>query len=107
MTKKRLWEIAQEHGWVVAIDGEDQYLLSQYSSRGQDFNVSVNGHRVSDIIESLDSYLDSFDISYEAYLWLDDTGHGKNGAPYEMIDVYKDMEECKEMMEELVFAWKH
>ena len=50
---------------------------------------------------NLRDYINDFDVSYEAYLWLDDTGHGRNGAPYEMIDVYEDMEECLHNMEEL------
>ena len=39
---------------------------------------------------------ESFDVSEEAYLWLDNSGHGKNGAPYDMKDVYEDIEEAKE-----------
>ena len=38
----------------------------------------------------------------EAYIWLDDSGHGKNGAPHDMKDVYEDMEACKSMLGELV-----
>ena len=34
---------------------------------------------------------------------LDNTGHGLNGAPYDMKDVYEDMEACKKMVYEL---WK-
>ena len=46
-------------------------------------------------------YYSDFDVSRETYLWLDDTGHGKNGAPYDMIEVYHDMEECEELIQEL------
>ena len=40
----------------------------------------------------------------EAYLWLDETGHGKNGAPYRMKDVVKDMEEAEKMIDRLLDA---
>lgn len=33
---------------------------------------------------------ESYDVSYETYIWLDESGHGKNGAPYEMKDVLED-----------------
>lgn len=40
-------------------------------------------------------------MSYETYIWLDDTGHGRNGAPYDMIDVYNDMLWWRNSLEEL------
>lgn len=42
-----------------------------------------------------------YDVSYETYLWLDDEGHGSNGAPYDMKDVYEDMEWWKDSLENL------
>ena len=42
-----------------------------------------------------------FDVSSETYLWLDNTGHGTNGAPYDMKDLYEDMDACQEMIMEL------
>lgn len=49
------------------------------------------------------SWKQNYDGGYAAYLWLDNTGHGLNGAPYDMKDVYEDMEACKKMVYEL---WK-
>ena len=40
----------------------------------------------------------------EAYLWLDDNGHGKNGAPYRMKDVLADMEEAEKNIDSLLDA---
>lgn len=40
----------------------------------------------------------------EAYLWLDDNGHGKNGAPYRMKDVLADMEAAEKYIESLLDA---
>lgn len=36
-------------------------------------------------------------------MWLDNEGHGTNGTPYDMKDVYEDMEACEEMTFKL---WK-
>jgi len=101
-TKKQLLKIAEELDWNVR-DYGDTVEFSKYSDYGQDYDFCINSHN---LIDELDSYIMGFDISEEAYKWLDETGHGANGAPYEMIDVYKDMENCKEMMEELLYEWK-
>ena len=76
--------------------------LSRYSSAGQDFSINVSiGECKNDFLSNLYEVYVDFDVSYETYLWLDNTGHGINGAPYDMIDVYKDMEECQESILEL------
>lgn len=40
-------------------------------------------------------------MSYETYLWLDSNGHGKNDAPYDMKDVYEDVEWWRDSLEYL------
>lgn len=40
-------------------------------------------------------------IAKETYTCLDHSGHGINGAPYDMRDVYNDMEECQDEIEKL------
>ena len=32
---------------------------------------------------------------------MDNTGHGKDGAPHDMKDVYEDMKTCHEYIEEM------
>lgn len=97
---EKVQEIAENLGWNVDI--QDNVAIFQRCSGFQDFDIGV------DIAETLDEFADNlynsyseFDVSYEAYLWLDSTGHGANGAPYEMIDVYNDMKECEEAIHEL------
>jgi hypothetical protein len=34
-------------------------------------------------------------------LWVDDSGHGKNGAPYRLRDIIDDMENVEEELLEL------
>lgn len=52
----------------------------------------------------MEEYYENFDVDSEAYLWLDDTGHGKNGAPYRMRDVLADMEAAEKNIENLLDA---
>ena len=96
----KMIEIAQENEWIVTVDERD-YTFSKFSPAGQDFNIEVSGDTAQEIIEGVKEYYDNFDCSFEAYLWLDSEGHGTNGAPYDMKDVYEDMEACAEMINEL------
>ena len=43
---------------------------------------------------------------YEAYLWIGDDGHGRNGAPYHIKDIVSDMEEAEEQIYELLQAFE-
>lgn len=92
----------EDTDWSIS-DIEDEYISLQiYSSYGQDFNITVKlGNDKDEFLENLYRYYDGFDVSYETYLWLDDEGHGKNGAPYDMKDVYEDMEECESFILDL------
>ena len=91
------YKVEQEDGIV--------YSLSTSSPFGQDCYVEIDSENDADMfINNLRNYTDDFDVSYEAYLWLDETGHGKNGAPYDMRDVYEDMEWWRNAMSELADA---
>lgn len=104
--KKEITEIAESLNFNITISEDEDVNISfaKTSSYGQDFNFEISVDKdasMIDIWKRLQSYQNNFDVSAEAYLWLDESGHGKNGAPFEMIDVYKDMEECKGFVTEL------
>ena len=96
-----LYEI-EKLGFAIQHEGGNVYLISKFSPCGQDCNASIDTEDDAEsFIYNIRAYADDFDVSYEAYLWLDNTGHGTNGAPYDMRDVYEDMEWWKESLEEL------
>ena len=97
---KKLIEAAENLGWTVDIDG-NTFAFSKHSPAGLDFNIEVNAKSKDEVVEELQEKYNGFDCSEETYLWLDKTGHGTNGAPYDMKDVYKDMEACQDMLGEL------
>lgn len=97
---KKMIKVAEKLGWVVSING-NEFTFSKYSPAGQDFNIEIIANDLEEVIEEIQERCDSFDCSEETYLWLDNTGHGKNGAPYDMKDLYEDMESCLEMMKAL------
>lgn len=104
--KKEMTEIAESLNFNITISEDEDVNISfaKTSSYGQDFNFEISVDKdasMIDIWRELQSYQNNFDVSAEAYLWLDESGHGKNGAPFEMIDVYNDMEECKGFVTEL------
>lgn len=102
MTKAKIEKIASDLGWSINWyknnDGSKFVMFSQFSPAGQDFNCEVDYKTLEEIKDELRKYYACYDPSYEAYLWLDESGHRKNGAPYEMIDVYNDMKACEEML---------
>lgn len=95
--------IAQSLNWNVDVDEKNDIIQFQkYSSCGQDFSFTVERCGVfSDLCQAIYNYYDEFDVSYETYQWLDSSGHGTNGAPYDMMDVYNDMQECENNILEL------
>lgn len=114
----KLLDIAEKQGWRFEdTDYGDHkgYLFAKYSPAGQDFyfELSLDYKDENDtrcygdiLIDQLSEYIDGFDVSYETYLWLDNSGHGRSGAPYDMRDLYNDMESCMEMMQKLLDEWK-
>ena len=80
-------------------DCEEYITFNKHTSKGQEVSLEIDKEEASCLAciarEARQRY-ESFDVSEEAYLWLDSFGHGKNGAPYDMKDVYEDMEEAKE-----------
>jgi len=102
-TIEELIQIAENNGWNVDIDEKD-YTFAQYSNAGQDFFFTITADTAEELITELSDYIEGYNPFDEALLWIRD-GHGVNGAPYDAEDVYNDMKDCKQMMQELLDAW--
>lgn len=105
--KDSIVEIAEKNGWNVYIMDESNgniiYDFGKCSPLGQDFHFAAemeNGNPYT-LLDNIYERFNDFDASSETYLWLDEDGHGKNGAPYDMKDLYEDMESCQTMILEL------
>ena len=116
MDKKfeKIYEIAEREGWKVDYSYTDEketdiiFSFQKYSPAGRDFCFEVCVPNDEDeyviydsVADAIYTYFEGFDVSYETYIWLDEEGHGKNGAPYDMSDVYKDTESCEKMIDDL------
>lgn len=100
---KKMIGVAEKLDWSVTVNDND-FEFEKYSPAGQDFILSITANNLEEAISKIRERYDNFDVSEEASLWLDDTGHGKNGAPYDMKDLYEDMEACEQMILELYEA---
>lgn len=89
--------------WTMTMD-EDRVCFSIYSPTGRYFDFDVATSDVEDIetlSQAVRQYYEDFDVSYETYIWLDNRGHGANGAPYEMEDVLNDTKWIDDALEQL------
>lgn len=96
----KIVEIAESLDWKITGENEN-FELEKISPAGRDFTLNVCAETMKEFFRELFVIWNSFDVSYETYLWLGDDGHGKNGAPYDMKDVYEDVKACEEMIREL------
>lgn len=97
---EKMIEVAEKLNWTVRVN-DNNFEFNKYSPAGQDFNISITAENLGEVVEEIKERIDNFDCSEETYLWLDNTGHGTKGAPYDMKDLYEDMEACLKMIEEL------
>lgn len=102
---EKMRPLFEKENFVLTYNKESMtYMFSKTSPAGQDFSFEVDiGCDIEDFLDIVDNYYQNFDVSYETYLWLDNTGHGKNGAPYEMEDVLEDMKACEQYINDI--AW--
>lgn len=93
-----------ENGWS-AYENEMDVDFSTCSAFGGDINIVIDkGNNLTDLAHNIYEYWNNYDVSYETSLWIGEDGHGINGAPYDLKDIYEDMEGVKNMIEELYFA---
>ena len=97
---KKLEQVVNNLDWSMSYD-DGEFTFSKFSPAGQDFNIELSADDLEELSEKLHERYNYFDCSEETYLWLDNTGHGIKGAPYDMKDLYEDMEACEEMIREL------
>jgi hypothetical protein len=100
---KKVIEVAENLGWSVT-EENGEFSFQQFSPAGQDFTIEFTVESLEDLSKELTETYEAFDCSSETYLWLDKDGHGTNGAPYDMKDLYEDMQACEEMLRELSMA---
>ena len=104
---------AEAKGWhveagIIYKEQKSEFEFGKYSPAGRDFsfNATMKCANINSLIEDIDNYYEGFDVDSETYIWLDQFGHGRNGAPYRMRAVLEDMEATEKMIGELLGAIK-
>lgn len=98
---KKVTEIAEALGWSITVDGEDADF-QYYTSYGQDCHMNITLTEDHDLfLRRIYEEYETYDVSEETALWIDSTGHGKNGAPHDIEDILNDMKEFEAAMLEL------
>ena len=101
--ERKMIKVAKDLGWDVT-GQSGNWCFTIFSPAGQENVVESSGETIEDVYQSIRDRGDGFDVSEEAYYWLDQFGQGKNGAPYDMRDVYNDMEWCQDKIIQLADA---
>lgn len=108
MKKKQIEKISEKLGWDCIFNEyskNDKHInLTKHSPKGQELSLEERYNSLEEIPHLIKEAWDNYDPSYEAYIWLDSNGHGKNGAPHDMGEVYNDMVWCESEIETLADA---
>ena len=96
-------ELAESLDWNVTVDGSD-VDFQYYTNYGQDCHMDIALTEDFDkFTDEIYNYYENYDVSEETSLWIDESGHGKNGAPYDIEDILNDMKEFESAIYDL---WK-
>ena len=89
-----------KEGYHIEINN-DTVIFYKTAPNGLDFNFEVDiGDDIEDFARNIYKTFMDYDVSYETYLWLDNTGHGKNGAPFDLEDVLEDIKACEQYIQD-------
>ena len=92
----------EEANYTIRHCYDDIYEIGKYSPAGQDFSFYIHaGENIDNFLDNIRELYSDFDVSYEAYQWLGKDGHGTNGAPYDMKEVYEDAVCCHDYIFDL------
>lgn len=107
----KITRIGEAEGWKVDVDFTStpnllEVTFYKNTSYGQDFTfeAELKDADYDAFCDNVYAYWESYDPDEEAMLWAGPDGHGKNGAPYRLADIVKDMEEAEQMVEDLYNA---
>ena len=110
ITKNKIIQAADNAGWSCTIEKRknDKWYHGGYyiafntdTHYGQDVWYEYDVKTLEEVIEAVQNSYDGYDIDEEVYLWIDNTGHPKNGAPSSISALLADMQEKENLLEKL------
>lgn len=70
-------------------------IQKYYDSSDQIFTLIGKKDEPASVVNALREIHDNFDIDYQTSIWIGEDGHGKNGAPYHISDIFESMKDVK------------
>lgn len=80
------------------------FTFTPVLSGNYDGATELEAENLDELKAEARSYAADYDPDYQTYIWLDESGHGKCGAPYRMLDVHSQMEELQDALEDLAIG---
>lgn len=106
--KDRILKVAESLEFSVYFyervnDDKIDIEFSGYTDIGQNivFSGTMNEDDPHSLVKSLYDGWQAYDPDEEASYWIGPDGHGKNGAPYRISNIVKDMKEAESQYEKL------
>lgn len=111
-TEEQIIRIAELKGWRVEIsnghsDNVKQIGFQKFTEAGQDFwfYADLRNDDYDAFLDEVYKYYESYDPEEETMNWVDEFGHGINGAPHSLRAVLADMDYAEKMLDELYQAF--
>lgn len=98
---KTLEQILNETNWEPVHEDGNSYGF-RWLGGDYDGYITLTGDTMEELAEDAYAAYENFDVDQETALWIDDDGHGKNGAPYHIRDI---LEEFENYERDLEFLW--
>lgn len=64
-----------------------------------DGRTEISARDVEELRQEIEMVYENFDVDLEVSRWIGEDGHGRNGAPYHIRDILKEMEQMEQMYE--------
>lgn len=106
ITQNKIIKAAEATGWNCTIGRREKkygggydVAFQRYTEMGQDVYEEFYVKKLEDLPYEVYERWQNFDVDEEAAIWIGPDGHGRNGAPYRITDIVKDMEEVENDLE--------
>lgn len=64
-----------------------------------DGRTEISARDVEELRQEIEMVYENFDVDLEVSRWIGEDGYGRNGAPYHIRDILKEMEQMEQMYE--------
>ena len=96
----KLEQLCEGTNWEPRHEDGNSYGFC-WTGGDYDGYITLTGNTLEELAEDAYKAYDNFDVDRETALWIDDEGHGRNGAPYHIKDILEEFESYEKDLEDL------